>query len=251
MSLSILVVVHADEAPAGLLRSEAERLGHRLRYAYVRNTEESDAFAAELREDHQDAIRCDALVILGGPMSSCDEQQFPHYGELLALIRAYASAGRAILGLCLGAQLIARAFGASVAPMGFFEARCEPLSLTVAGQRDRLLRDLPRPLKPMQWHYDTFEIPRDAVALVEGSRCLNQGFFIEPGCWGFQAHFEATATTCISWDHELCEQAGGGVHSGPGLSMSDIENAVKNGSEMMRRWFFEAARLAGRSDDGA
>jgi GMP synthase (glutamine-hydrolysing) len=180
MSLSILVVVHADDAPAGLLLGEAERLGHRLQFAYARNTGESDAFAALLRESRQHEIGCDALVILGGPMSSCDERQYPHYRELLALIRVYASAGRAILGLCLGAQLIARAFGASVFPMGFLETRCEPLILTVAGQGDPLLRDLPKPLKPMQWHYDTFEIPKDAVALVEGSRCLNQGFFIKP-----------------------------------------------------------------------
>ena len=237
MSLRILVVVHSDDAPPGLLGEEAERTGHRLKFEYARNGSESRSLESRWLASPSEPLQYDALVVLGGAMASFDDKQYPHYQPLMSVIRAYVEAERAVLGLCLGGQLIARAFGASVRPMGFLEAQCQTLELLPAGQNDPLFRDLPKPLRPLQWHFDTFELAANAVPLITGERCANQGFYIAPRCWALQPHFEADEATCSRWDEELhALEPESDRRYKSRICPSDVADATVNGRALLSRW---------------
>ena len=154
----------------------------------------------------------DGLLVLGGPMSAADDAGYPHYKPLLSLIRDFAARDKPVLGVCLGSQLIARAFGGvvtrhDVIEFGFTEI--QPLS---AAADDALLDDLDGPIHLMEFHEDTFSMPNDAVPLMTGKACANQGFRIGRAVYGFQYHQEVDPMIARAWARipAAVEALGGG-----------------------------------------
>jgi GMP synthase (glutamine-hydrolysing) len=194
----VLVVMHDWLAPAGLLGEELIDAGVAYMTVVPHQGYGSAAPAGRvaLPDDHRGH---DGLLLLGGAMAACDEAGYPHLRDLLGLIRSFHDAGKPVLGVCLGAQLIARAFGARVAPQGFVEFGFAPLHLTPAGRREPLLSGVSAEPRLVQWHEDAFELPPGAELLLRGHECHNQGFRLGDRTFGFQCHLEVTADIARSW----------------------------------------------------
>jgi len=159
--------------------------------------------------DHAAIQRADLLLVLGGPIGASDERRYPFLQDESAVIRQRLDDGKPLLGICLGAQLIAKALGAKVYPLGVKEIGFAPLSLTHAGQASALaaLGDAP----VLHWHGDQFDVPASAVHLASTPVGVNQAFALGRKVLGLQFHLEADVRRLEPWlvghAHEL-DQAG-------------------------------------------
>jgi GMP synthase-like glutamine amidotransferase len=134
----------------------------------------------------------DLLVVLGGPMSANDEGSLPWLRAEKRLLRELIAARRPVLGICLGAQLIASALGARVhrAPrpeIGWLPAR--------RVSTDGIGALLPAIFTPLHWHGETFDLPAGATRLAETDLVPNQAFALDAHVIGLQFHLEATAAS--------------------------------------------------------
>jgi GMP synthase-like glutamine amidotransferase len=132
----------------------------------------------------------DFLVIMGGPMSAIDDAKFNWLAGEKQLIAEALREGKAILGVCLGAQLLAQALGAQVYSNREKEIGWFPVRLTLAAERSRLFSGLPARLTVLHWHGETFDLPQGAVLLAESDLCRNQAFEIDGRVLGLQFHLE-------------------------------------------------------------
>jgi GMP synthase-like glutamine amidotransferase len=133
------------------------------------------------------------LIIMGGPMGAYEN--YPSRDDEIHTIKN-ALGNIPILGFCLGSQLLAYALGTDVHPniqdgkkikeVGYFQ-----VDLTKDGKKSKILKNLPSPLKVLQWHGDVFDLPKDATLLASSPLCLNQAFSYK-NAYGFLFHFEFT-----------------------------------------------------------
>jgi GMP synthase-like glutamine amidotransferase len=133
----------------------------------------------------------DLLVIMGGPMSTCDEAQYPWLKAEKRFIRMAVATGKLVLGVCLGAQLIAEALGGKVSKNKFNEIGWLPVKMTPEAKTSPMFGSMPEEVAAFQWHGDTFTIPPGAKKLASGEACENQAFEIGRTI-GLQFHLEST-----------------------------------------------------------
>ena len=138
-----------------------------------------------------------ALIFMGGPMSANDDLPFIH--QELGIIAAATIRRQPILGICLGAQLIARAMGARVYRNPVKEIGWYPVHFTEAAAHDPLLAGEESPQEVFQWHGETFDLPRGATHLAWSPACRNQAFHIGNTLYGFQFHPEVTPEMIADW----------------------------------------------------
>jgi GMP synthase-like glutamine amidotransferase len=149
--------------------------------------------ASETAGDLPDLKEIDFLVIMGGPMGVHDTAEHQWLETEKTFIRAAIDNGRAVLGICLGAQLIATVLGAPVTKNPRPEIGWYPVALTVAARADPLVAGFPNKFPALHWHGDTFAIPSGAIHLASSGACLNQAFSLEGGrVVGLQFHLETT-----------------------------------------------------------
>jgi GMP synthase (glutamine-hydrolysing) len=141
----------------------------------------------------------DGLVILGGAMSANDESDHRWLRDLGLLAASFEREGKAVLGVCLGAQIMARGLGARVWHMGALEAGFVALQVTDDGRRDALFADLGPDLTVFQHHYEAFDLPAGGVSLVTGGLCEVQAFRFGRAAYGFQFHLEVAVDTVRDW----------------------------------------------------
>jgi GMP synthase-like glutamine amidotransferase len=135
----------------------------------------------------------DYLVIMGGPMNVYEEAKYPWLTEEKIFIKQAADAGKIIIGLCLGAQLLACVLGGRVTKNPHKEIGWLPITLSPEAQLLPLFSFLPKEPLVFQWHGDTFDIlPRGAVLLAQSEACKNQAFMYQERIFGFQFHLENT-----------------------------------------------------------
>lgn len=132
----------------------------------------------------------DLLVILGGPMSVNDEEIFPWLAPEKQFVREFIASGKPVLGICLGAQLLANAMGAAVFPnpvkeIGWFPVRA-------ANAVGASVFRFPPSETVFHWHGETFDLPSGAIRLAESERCKNQAFQLGKRAIGLQFHLETT-----------------------------------------------------------
>ncbi|HSR13893.1 MAG TPA: type 1 glutamine amidotransferase [Thermodesulfobacteriota bacterium] len=133
----------------------------------------------------------DLLIAMGGPMSVNDEKRFPWLIPEKRFIRSAIENGKAVLGVCLGAQLIAGALGARVYPNREKEIGWFPIRSVLPAENDRAFR-FPDDCVVFHWHGETFDLPQDAVLLASSEACRNQAFQVGGRVIGLQFHLEVT-----------------------------------------------------------
>jgi len=139
------------------------------------------------------------LLVLGGPMSANDTGKYPFLTETMTLIRAFAAADRPVLGICLGAQIIARAFGGEVYRMDRLESGFYTMDVTREGKRDPVFSALGADVTSFQNHFEAVRNVPGAVALATGGACPVQAFRIGRATYGTQFHPEVTIDIVRDW----------------------------------------------------
>jgi len=184
---TVLALRHLAFEDLGLIEPVLRERGFGVRYHEVG----VDDFAAV----DPDAV--DLLVVLGGPISVEDEESFPWLVDEVGLIRQRLDSRRPLLGICLGAQLMARALGARVKPMGVKEIGFAPLALTAAGRGTVLAELSDQPV--LHWHGDQFELPAGMASLAATVDCPHQAFAPHDRALGLQFHPEVAPERFEQW----------------------------------------------------
>ncbi|HSB07740.1 MAG TPA: type 1 glutamine amidotransferase [Thermodesulfobacteriota bacterium] len=139
------------------------------------------------------------IVLLGGPMNVYEEDRYPFLKYEDLFIKEAIQRGKRILGICLGAQLIAKALGAKVYKAPVKEIGWYDLSLTEEGVRDPLFSPFPKTFPVFQWHGDTFDLPNAAKLIATSSPVQNQAFRYGENAYGLQFHIEVTEEMIQEW----------------------------------------------------
>ena len=145
-----------------------------------------------------DPVKPDLLVVLGAPIGVYEEEIYPFLVGETAFMARRIEANRPTLGICLGAQLIAKAAGAKVYPSGMKEIGFAPITLTEAGRTSCLAPFAGDPVT-LHWHGDTFDLPGRATLLAFTRACTNQAFALGSNIIGFQFHPEAGGPGFERW----------------------------------------------------
>ncbi|MEZ5782555.1 MAG: type 1 glutamine amidotransferase [Rhizobiaceae bacterium] len=170
----------------------------------------------------------DGLVLLGGAQNAMDDENFPYFPALLDLVRDFERNDRAVLGICLGAQLLARAFGARNRIGGATEFGWHSVGLTDEGMNDDVLGALPPSFTIFEWHDDTFVLPERATHLATSQAVTNQAFRIGRAAYGFQFHFEASTKVVRQWNVDFSEFL---AAERPGWLAGFEDEAVRHGPQ--------------------
>lgn len=136
--------------------------------------------------------RFELLVVMGGPMSIHDEADYPWLKAEKWFIQQVIDSGKPILGICLGAQLLADTLGGKVAAAGFREIGWFPITLDQEFADSNLGQRLPNPIQAFHWHGETFTLPPGCHPLAASEACHNQGFICHDRIIGLQFHLEST-----------------------------------------------------------
>jgi GMP synthase-like glutamine amidotransferase len=185
--LRVLVVMHVENEGPGLFGELLRAAGAEVQTARL-----------HLGEPLPPVGEVDAALSLGGPMNVYEEAEHPFLRDETRFLAEAADRGLPVLGICLGAQMIAKAAGAAVTKNAVQELGWGMVSLTEAGAADPLFSGLPEILPVFQWHGDTFAIPDGGALLATGSACRNQALR-HRNSWGLQFHLEADRALLASW----------------------------------------------------
>ena len=186
---TVLVLQHVPHEGPGSLNSLLQTAGfriHTLKFWPEAETEPAP-------ENYQ------GLIVLGGPMGVYEADKYRHLAGEKMLIERAVKDNLPVLGICLGAQLIANALGARVYPSGIKEIGWYDLAPTADGKNDPLFHHLSANEKVFQWHGDTFDLPNGAVHLASSPLCANQAFRYGRNVYALQFHLEVDAKMIDAW----------------------------------------------------
>jgi len=150
-----------------------------------------------------------ALIVLGGDQNALADDEFPYFPNLLNLIRVFGDHEKAVLGICLGSQLIARAYGGENILNRPMEFGWHEVRLTEQGAADPVLSAAGVTFPIFHWHRDTFSLPDGAVHMATSDMTVNQAYRIGRATYGTQFHFEADTKLVSEWSASLSEMIAG------------------------------------------
>jgi GMP synthase-like glutamine amidotransferase len=176
---------HEPHEGPGLVASWCRTHGHGLACHEVAGVAAGESFP----EMHDD----DALLVMGGGMGANDDGRYPWLTAEKRFIEECARAGRRVIGICLGAQLIASVLGAPVYRNRQKEIGWHPIVLTAAGTASPLFAGCPSSFPVFHWHGDTFDLPAGAVHLASSAATPHQAFLAGERVLGLQFHLETDA----------------------------------------------------------
>lgn len=184
----VLAVRHVHFEDCGILGDVLEERGYTIHYvdAGLRTLSQLDSDAADL------------LVGLGGPVSVYDHASYPWIEDELQLYARWIASHKPLIGICLGAQMLAAALGARVYPGPVKELGWTPLTLTAAG-KSSVIASLENAPSMLHWHGDTFDLPAEATLLASTSAVRNQIYEWGGRALAFQCHPEVLGDRIESW----------------------------------------------------
>lgn len=180
-SLRVVTIRHVEHESAGFIATWA-------RAAMATYREVLPFRGMEIPEEPD----CDILVVMGGPMGVYDAHRYAWLSAEKRCIERVMARGAVVLGVCLGAQLIADVLGAPVRKNRVSEIGWFPIRKTEAGLRDRRMDAMPETISVLHWHNDTFDLPAGCLSLYESDGCANQMFISGSNTVALQFHLEAT-----------------------------------------------------------
>lgn len=151
---------------------------------------ELDCFDAATLQVYPALSSFDLLLVMGGPMGTYEVAKYPWLTGELEFIAQAIAAEKYVLGICLGAQLIAAALGSKVFPGSQKEIGWYPIRLTSEGRCSGLFEQLEQSFCPLHWHGDTFDLPAECVLLATSEAYQNQAFVFRQKVVGLQFHLE-------------------------------------------------------------
>lgn len=190
--MRVLVFQHVESEDTGTLGEYLDAAGARIDTLHLYDGDDP----ASMRESY------DAIVSMGGPMNVYEEGRYPFLRSETEYLRNAIGDGVPVLGICLGAQMIAKAAGASVVRSPKEEIGWGDVFLTREGTEDGIFSGLPAVLRVLQWHGDMFEIPENGRLLASGSVCPHQALRVDNAI-GLQFHLEVTARMLEDWFKDL------------------------------------------------
>jgi len=176
----------------------------------------------------------DCLIVMGGPMGVNDEAAYPWLHDEKKFIENAIRQKKPVLGICLGAQLIAQVMGANVylnkyREIGWFDIE------TSQAVNDTILADVfPEKTSVFHWHGDTFAIPDGAIHIAKSEACLNQGFVYENRVIGFQFHLESTPQTVKNLILNCGDEIDGSKYVQSEATILSNDNNFSNINNVMR-----------------
>jgi GMP synthase-like glutamine amidotransferase len=193
----VLVIKHVVEEGPGLLADFLKTKNCQIQVVELAKGEKLPSQTENLK----------AVVSLGGPMNVYQEKKYPFLKQEDKLIKKVVENQIPFLGICLGAQLLAKAQKAAVKKGPGKELGWSCVNLTKEGLNDHLFFGLKKELEVFQWHDDTFAIPKGGFLVAEGDFCKNQAFRLGKSAWGLQFHVEATPQMIKAWLGEDLESS--------------------------------------------
>lgn len=188
--MRVLSVTHGPSVPGGVFEHEVEERGHVLERWSV-----PDGAAPG------PASTYDAVMVFGGAVHPDQDDRFAWLGHEEGFLQEVLAERVPAFGVCLGAQMLARAAGAGVGPARAPEIGWYEIELTPAGNADPVLGALPETATMFQWHRYTYDLPEGATELAT-SDVATQAFHLPPSTWGIQFHAEVTLPMLSSWIEE-------------------------------------------------
>jgi GMP synthase (glutamine-hydrolysing) len=221
----VLSIIHQDDAASGVFADAVAARGDEL-------TEWSISDGAE---PSAPAESYDAVLVFGGAMHVDQEHRHPWLRDEDSLIRGLLDQRIPVLGVCLGAQLVAKALGARVGPLASPQIGWFEVEQTREAADDPVFADLPRRFSSFQWHSYAFDLPANAVPLARDSACL-QAFRAGKSAWGIQFHAEVTKESVDDWFRS----------SKPPDAPLDLDALRQETEEKIAGWNEFGKRLCGR-----
>jgi len=185
----VLVFQHVAAEPLGTLDPMLRDRGHRIRY--VNFHRDPDA--------RPDVSRYHGLIVLGGSQMPDEGDRYPHLNVEMHCIEEALKQEIPVLGICLGAQLMAAALGAKVRPMKSWEIGWYDLKPTAQSAADPMFCALSRPQPVFQWHGYTFDLPHGGTHLARSDNCENQAFRYGSNSYAMQCHLELDERLINRW----------------------------------------------------
>ena len=191
----------------------------------------------------------DALVVLGGPQTALDDADYPHMPAVVDLIGRAHAQDKTVLGICLGAQLMARALGGRNLLGRPIEFGYHVVSPTPQAKDDPVFATMTGPATTFQWHTDSFDLPPGAVHLATSAMTANQAFRFGRAAYGFQFHVEADAQVLRTWSVKLADhmsRAAGGDWDVDAEIARHAEKAGRDGTRLVDAWLDQASARSSR-----
>jgi GMP synthase (glutamine-hydrolysing) len=179
--MKILCISHASFEKLGYIETWANKNNHIIRKV--------NPYRGETLPKIDDF---DFVIIMGGPQSTLQIEKDPYLLNEIELIKEAIKTGKCILGICLGAQLVAEALGAKTEPSPHHEIGMYLVELLDAAKDDPVFSRFPNKFEAMHWHSDMPGMPEEAILLAKSEGCPRQAFRYGDRIYGFQFHFEMT-----------------------------------------------------------
>lgn len=193
MTRTCLALQHVSFEDLGSLEPVLRTLGFTIQY---RQAGVDDLSSAKAQAEWAQA---DLVVVLGGPIGVYEADRYPFIHDELARIKERLKSGKPLIGICLGAQMMAAACGQRVYPGPAKEIGYKPLRLTTEGQHSALEALEACGHEVLHWHGDTFDLPEGATLLASTDLVTNQIFSMGPAVLGLQCHLEALPRDLERW----------------------------------------------------